>query len=90
MRMSRSEVRQMVVDTLAQAKRRDPAELERELKQAGPECPYDSIYLARVAVRVARQLGFKIKPSTKIAHFFKSVDGVTSLLVTLAEERGAA
>jgi hypothetical protein len=82
--------RMLVMETLAQMKRRDPAELERELKQAGPECPFDSIYLARVAVKVARRLGFKIKPSAKIAQSFKSVDGVTTLLDSLAAKETAA
>jgi acyl carrier protein len=88
--MKRTEIRTQVVETLAQMKRRDATELERELKQAGPECPFDSIYLARVAVKVARQLGFKIKPSAKIAPSFKSVEALTTLLEALATKRPAA
>jgi acyl carrier protein len=78
------------MDTLAQMKRRDSTEMERELRQAGPECPFDSIYLARVAVKVARRLGVKIKPSAKIAQSFKSVDALTTLLDSLAAKRTAA
>jgi hypothetical protein len=85
-----AQTRKLVMETLAQMKRRDPTELERELKQAGPECPFDSIYLARVAVKVARRLGFKIKPSAKIAQSFKSVDALTTLLDSLASKKSAA
>jgi acyl carrier protein len=87
--MSRAEVRSRVIDALAHAKRRDPADLEAELLLAGSECPFDSIYLVRVAVRVARQLGFKLKPSQSIAHYFKSVEGVTTLLHEIARREAA-
>lgn len=88
--MNRIEIRSRVIETLAQMKRRDANELERELCEAGPECPFDSIYLARVGVKVARGLGFKIKPSAKVAHHFKSVEELTTLLETLATKQSAA
>lgn len=88
--MMRHEIREVVVETLAQMKRRDAAELERELLQAGPECPFDSIYLTRVGVKVARSLGFRIEPSPKIAHSFKSVEDLTTLLESLAGKASAA
>lgn len=87
--MSRVEVRTRVMEALARAKRRDAAELEAELRLAGNECPFDSIHLVRVAVRVARQLGLTLKPSQSIAHHFKSVEGVTTLLHDIARREAA-
>jgi hypothetical protein len=88
--MKRSEVRALVLDTLAQMKRCDARELERELLQYGPECPFDSIYLARVAVKASKALGFTLKPSAKIAPSFKSVDDLTTLLDSLQPKASAA
>lgn len=75
----------MVLEALARAKRREVEELERELQLSGEECPFDSIYLVRVGVRVARQLGVQIVPSKAIARHFKSIEGVTSLLYDTVE-----
>jgi hypothetical protein len=79
-----------LMETLARAKRRDRTELERELLAAGPECPFDSIYLVRIAVRTARRNGIDLKPTREIAKAFKSVDGVATLLTRLANEQAAA
>ena len=88
--MERTDIRTLVLDTLAQMKRRDARELERELLQSGPECPFDSIYLARVAVKASKALGFTLKPSAKIAPSFKSVDDLTTLLESLHSKASAA
>jgi hypothetical protein len=78
------------MEALAKAKRREPGELEAELLQAGAECPFDSIYLVRVAIRVARAHGIKLKPSKVIEKSFKSVEGVARLLSSLEENEEAA
>jgi hypothetical protein len=82
------EIRSAVIDKLAQSMRRDPTELAAELRQAGPELPCGSQRLVRAAIKVARELGFPLKPSRKIAPYFRSVDGVATLLHSLASSSG--
>jgi hypothetical protein len=82
--------RDEVMEALATSKRRDRGELEAELRQAGPECPFDSIYMVRVAIRVARKHGITLKPSKAIEKSFKSVEGVASLLSSLDQGEEAA
>jgi len=82
--------RNEVMAALARAKRRNQAELERELMAAGPECTFDSIHLVRAAVRVAREHGIVLKPTPAIAPSFKSVEGVATLLSSLARGQDAA
>jgi hypothetical protein len=79
-----------VMDALATAKRRDRSELEQELGAAGTECPFDSIYLLRVAIRVGRAHGITLKPSRAIEKSFKSVKGVAELLAGLDHGEEAA
>lgn len=79
-----------VMAALAVGKRRNRTALEAELRQAGPECPFDSIYLLRVAIRVARGHGITLKPSREIERSFKSVEGVATLLSALDESQEAA
>lgn len=88
--MSVEAFRDEVMEALATAKRRPRDELEAALRQAGPECPFDSIFLVRVAIRVARAHGITLKPSKVIEKSFKSVEGVTALLSSLDEGEEAA
>lgn len=83
-------LRDEVMEELARSKRRDRAELEQELRAAGDECPFDSIYLVRAAVRVARSNGIRLDPKPSIAQAFKSVEGVAALLASLEQGQGAA
>ena len=85
---TRDQIHSAVIDKLAQSMRRDATELEAELHQAGPEMPCGSQRLVRAAIKVARELGFQLKPSRKIAPYFRSVDGVTNLLHSLAKSTG--
>ena len=79
-----------VMEALATAKRRDRSELEQDLRAAGAECPFDSIYLLRVAIRVGRAHGITFKPSKAIEKSFKSVQGVAELLAALDHGEEAA
>lgn len=88
--MSVEAYREEVMEALAKSKRRDRVELEAELRKAGPECPFDSIYLLTVAIRVAGAHGIKLTPSRAIEKSFKSVEGVASLLSSLDQGEEAA
>lgn len=87
---TRDDVRTTVIAALAEKRRRDPGELEAEMRAAGPECPYDSIWLVKAGVRAARQLGVRLKPRKSEAAAFKSVESLTTYLHQKASERKAA
>lgn len=87
---ARADVRSLLVGALAEKRRRDVSELETELRAAGAECPYDSIWLVKAGVRTARQLGFRLKPAKSEAAIFKSVEALTSYLHRKAQEQEAA
>jgi hypothetical protein len=86
----KDEIRRRLIDALAAAKRRDADELEAEMLLAGPECPFDSIYLVRVGVRIARDLGISLAPSPRIADRFKSIDALAGLLSEIAQGKEVA
>lgn len=88
--MTYGDARLEVIRALAEKKRRDPQELEAEMLAAGPECPFDSIWLVKAGVRAARRMGFKLKPRKADAPAFKSVDALARHLQRLAQEREAA
>jgi hypothetical protein len=79
-----------VIAALAAKRRRDPAELEAELRAAGAECPCDSQWMVKAGVRAARDLGVRFKPSAKDKWAFKSVEALTDYLHELVRAQGAA
>jgi hypothetical protein len=88
--MSPDQVRGRVLDVLAEKRRRDRSELEAELLAAGPECPCDSIWLVKAGTRVARELGFRLRPQASESWAFKSVDALARYLSARAAAEGAA
>jgi acyl carrier protein len=88
--MSPEQVHKRLIDVLAEKRRRDRAELEAELRAAGPECPSDSIWLVKAGVRVARELGFRLRPTAGEKWAFKSVDALARYLATRAAEQEVA
>ena len=87
---ARSDVRSVLIGALAEKRRRDVGELEAELRAAGSECPYDSIWLVKAGVHAARQLGFRLKPGKSEAAIFKSVEALTTYLHRKAQDQEAA
>lgn len=87
---ARSDVRSMLIGALAEKRRRDVGKLEAELRAAGSECPYDSIWLVKAGVRTARQLGFRLKPEKSEAAIFKSVEALTTYLHNKVQDQEAA
>lgn len=77
------ETREMIVETLAGLRQRDMGEVAAELA-AGGRC--DSVWLVAVGVRVARELGFKLRPSAGDAKHFKSVETLADYLDARAQE----
>ncbi len=71
-------------------KRRDAAELETELRAAGPECPCDSQWLVKAGVGAAKALGIRLQLRAADAWAFKSVEALTTYLHALVEDKGAA
>jgi acyl carrier protein len=88
--MSPDQVERRLLDVLAEKRRRDRAQLEEELRAAGPECPCDSIWLVKAGARVARELGFRLKPAAADAWAFRSVEALARYLSARAEEQKAA
>lgn len=88
--MSRAEARAQVIRALAEKKRRSPADLETELRAAGEECPYDSIWLVKAGVRAAKNMGVKFTPRASDACAFKSVEALTTYLCERASQEDAA
>jgi len=82
--MSPDQVRSRLIDVLVEKRHRDRAELEAELRAAGPECPFDSIWLVKSGARVARELGFRLRPAASEKWAFKSVDALAHYLATRA------
>jgi acyl carrier protein len=86
---SRNELRTTIIDLLAEKKRCSPAELERQLKDKGPEMPIDSHRLVRIVPKLGRQLGIKIKFNRQLAPHLKSVETLVQYVVELAKREAA-
>jgi hypothetical protein len=66
-----ADTRRLVVEVLAQLRRRDADELDAELA-AGARC--DSVWLVKAGVRAARELGYRLRPDSGDAKHFKTVE----------------
>lgn len=88
--MSPDQVHSRLIDVLAEKRGQDRDELEAELRAAGPECPYDSIWLVKAGARVARELGFRLRPPASARMAFKSVGALAGYLSARAAEQAAA
>ncbi len=88
--MSHDQVHGRLIDVLAQKRHVDRAELEAQLRAAGPECPCDSIWLVKAGARVARELGFALRPAVAEKWAFKSVDALARYLASRAAEQEVA
>jgi acyl carrier protein len=86
---SRSAIRTSIIELLAEKKRCDPAELERQLKEKGPELPIDSHRLVRIVPKLGRQLGIKIKFNRQLAPHLKSVETLVEYVQELAKKAAA-
>jgi acyl carrier protein len=86
---SRSGIRTSIIELLAEKKRCDPAELERQLKEKGPELPIDSHRLVRIVPKLGRQLGIKIKFNRQLAPHLKSVETLVEYVQELARKAAA-
>lgn len=71
------ETQRLIIEILAQLRRRDPDELAAELA-AGGKC--DSVWLVKAGVKAARALGFRLKPGKNDAKHFKSVATLAAYL----------
>ena len=86
---SRSEIRENTIELLAAKRRCEPAELERQLKDKGPELPIDSHRLVRVVPQLAKKLGIKIKFNRQLAPHLKSVETLVYYVYELARREAA-
>ncbi len=86
---SRSAIRTSIIQLLAEKKRCDTAELERQLKEKGPELPIDSHRLVRIVPKLGRQLGIKIKFNRQLAPHLKSVETLVEYVQELAKKAAA-
>lgn len=86
---SRSGISTSIIELLAEKKRCDPAELERQLKDGGSEMPIDSHRLVRIVPKLGRQLGIKIKFNRELAPHLKSVETLVEYVHELAKKEAA-
>ncbi len=84
--MTDADVKRAVIEVLATMRRRDRDEFAAEI-DAGGKC--DSVWLVKAGVRVARLLGFKLKPGKHDAKHFKSVDTLAVYLNKRRNEENA-
>jgi acyl carrier protein len=87
---SRNGIRANIIELLAEKKRCEPAELERQLKEKGAEMPIDSHRLVRIVPKLGRQLGVKIKFDRQLAPHLKSVETLVAYVFELAQKAAAA
>lgn len=80
------DTRRRLIETIAQLRKRDPDELAAELA-AGGRC--DSVWLVKAGVKVARTLGFRLKPGAQDAQHFKTVDSLAVYLDARTPPEGA-
>lgn len=86
---SRNGIRTTIIELLAEKKRCDPAEFERQLKDKGPELPIDSHRLVRIVPKLGRQLGIKIKFNRQLAPHLKAVETLVEYVHELAKKAAA-
>ena len=88
--MNQSEMRSLLIGALAEKRRRDPAELEKELLEGGPECPCDSQWLVKAGVSVAKSLGVGFKPRAQDSWAFASIETMAKYLLAKLERKAEA
>jgi acyl carrier protein len=86
---SRSEIRREAIELLAAKKRCEPAELERQLEDKGPQMPIDSHRLVRIVPQLAKRLGIKIKFNRQLAPHLKGVETLVDYVHQLAKREAA-
>lgn len=86
---SRSGIRKDVIELLAAKKHCDPVELERDLKEKGPQLPIDSHRLVRVVPQLAKRLGIKIKFNRQLTPHLKAVETLVDYVYELAKREAA-
>ena len=86
---SRTGIRNDVIELLAAKKHCDPAELERELKDKGPQLPIDSHRLVRVVPQLGKRLGIKIKFNRQLAPHMKAVETLVDYVYELVKREAA-
>jgi hypothetical protein len=88
--MSLSEIRSLLITCLAEKTGKSISALTSELQAAGPEFPYDSMWLVSAGASAARQMGLKLKHARQHANAFKSVETLATYLHELDRQRDAA
>jgi acyl carrier protein len=86
---SRSSIRTMIIELLAERKRCEPAELAQQLKEKGPQLPIDSHRLVRIVPKLGRQLGIPIKFNRQLAPHLKAVETLVEYVQELAKKAAA-
>lgn len=84
-----SDIRKDIIDLLAAKKRCDPTELERQLKDKGPEMPIDSHRLVRIVPQLAKRLGVQIKFNRQLAPHLRSVETLVDYVHQLVKREAA-
>lgn len=88
--MTVEDVRSVIIESLADKKRKPVDELMEELAAAGPEFPYPSAWLVSAGCMAARKLSIDFKHLRRNARAFKSVDALACYLHQLANDQEAA
>lgn len=88
--MTQSEVRAVLIKVLASKRGRNPADLEKELLEAGSECPCDSQWLVKAGVGAAKSFGISFKPRSQDSWAFASMDTMAKYLHERLEKAEAA
>lgn len=78
--MASEETIAVVIQCLAEKAARDPGELTSELEAAGPEFPFDSIWLVSAGASAASRMGVSLVSPSKNAEAFKSVTALAGYL----------
>ena len=88
--MSPEETFSLLLRSLAEKTGREAGELEAELGAAGPEYPFDSVWLVSAGAHAARKMGIKLKNVRQHAAAFKSVRALATYLSEVDQQRDAA
>jgi hypothetical protein len=80
------EVRTLIVEVLAQLKRKTPAEIERKITDGER---IGSHYFVRVLPKLRRRLGIKLKASPELSQAMSSPDELAAYVHAVAQKEAA-
>jgi acyl carrier protein len=85
--MTEGEIEDLIIELLAAEAQRDPDDLRRELRNAGPSMPVDSLLAAEVLTEVEERCRVSLPATAETAKNLRSVSTFAHAIWTILHEQ---